>query len=329
MSVLETVFKRWFGAVVLVGVTATSYVTSVGVNSLATASLVPLTVPSTTSPPRFESDRDAPEANHELIARLLTVEGLLVDEGPEQTIEPEQAMDDTAGETSDSYWGCRSSAPVVLVGTMVDGYGAWSFGIVQDQAANRTVLASPGMSVGGAEVLAVERQRIWVRNDGRLECLEPNQQPVEPPPPRAERDDTQAPEPTPEQAPEHREVRPPSATGLDSAVSRRGAHEFDVDRAAIERAWSDPELVRRQSPQLGQYLESNRAAGIEVTDVPTGSIFSQMGIRDGDVLREVNGTPLTTIQRAADVLDALRHEDRVEVRLDRRGRSLTLTYFVR
>lgn len=63
--------------------------------------------------------------------------------------------------------------------------------------------------------------------------------------------------------------------------------------------------------------ESSERAGIEITMVSENSPFDKIGLEEGDVVVDVNGTPVSTVQELVQALQSAAKE-RPNIRIDRR-----------
>ena len=75
------------------------------------------------------------------------------------------------------------------------------------------------------------------------------------------------------------------------------------------------------------YREEGDIVGFRVRRIKCGSVLHQAGIRNGDVVRSINGRPVTTIPQALSAYRKLRRKRKLEVELTRRsGEAVSLRY---
>ncbi|MDF1797567.1 MAG: PDZ domain-containing protein [Planctomycetota bacterium] len=72
-------------------------------------------------------------------------------------------------------------------------------------------------------------------------------------------------------------------------VGTDDAERFATDYAAII---AQIDHRRHRNPSTGQY------DGIEIQDVPAGSIAAQHGVKSGDIIKSINGHPVSSVQEA-------------------------------
>ncbi len=86
-----------------------------------------------------------------------------------------------------------------------------------------------------------------------------------------------------------------------------------------------PEMtpVPGERPYLGiRYIQ--RPRGAEVQEVMPGSPAEEAGLKVGDLIREVDGRPVSTARPLAELLSAYRPGDRVTLTVEREGRELEI-----
>jgi serine protease Do len=84
--------------------------------------------------------------------------------------------------------------------------------------------------------------------------------------------------------------------------------------------------VESISPDTQRQLHLNSAQGALISDVKIGSAADEAGVRPGDVIREVNHSP---VSRAGDVIavtNGLKYGDTVLLKIERQGQTLFLAF---
>jgi len=135
-------------------------------------------------------------------------------------------------------------------------------------------------------------------------------------------------------------------------ISRNGVREAvfmkDADKAALSVAPPPPPIVqpgaaggqlvdRRQlQQQLGRpeflsqaLIVPNPDGGFLVRQIQPGSLYEKLGLRPGDVIRNVNGQALTSMEDVMRLYQQFGSAQRVLVEVQRQGRNETLYYDMR
>jgi type II secretory pathway component PulC len=69
--------------------------------------------------------------------------------------------------------------------------------------------------------------------------------------------------------------------------------------------------------------------GFIITRIRKDSIYEKAGIQNDDIVEEVNGVPLTDTSQAIRLLQSLRNESEIEIRVKRGGSPMSFTIGVR
>ena len=63
--------------------------------------------------------------------------------------------------------------------------------------------------------------------------------------------------------------------------------------------------------------------------VRPGSLYTNLGIRSGDILKSVNGEEVTSPTKALELYEKLKTSDNVTLDIERRGRKATYEYNIK
>ena len=69
--------------------------------------------------------------------------------------------------------------------------------------------------------------------------------------------------------------------------------------------------------------------GLSLSNIKPNSIFRRMGLRNGDVLKTVDGQEIRSVDDALKLYENLRSSDKVSLILQRRGSDRTIDYNIR
>ena len=76
-------------------------------------------------------------------------------------------------------------------------------------------------------------------------------------------------------------------------------------------------------------MRDGKVIGMRVMGITPGSLPERLGLSNGDRLERVNGCELSNVHNALMLYTRLRSLSRLDVALERRGRKITNTYFIR
>ncbi len=78
--------------------------------------------------------------------------------------------------------------------------------------------------------------------------------------------------------------------------------------------------------RIKPYFAIGKAAGIKIDRIREGSVISEMGLEEGDILKGVNGFGLMTPARLFDAYRKYRNKSLIQLQLIRNEEPVTLTY---
>ncbi len=184
----------------------------------------------------------------------------------------------------------RTSMPLVLAGVLAADRPEAGFAIVGDSAAAAKLHGVGSMLPGGARLHSVYGDRIVIERGGVLESLSLPKQLLA--------------------------TAAPSAVAA-MPVSNGNAAVVDRMRQAIQQnpgALSD--VIRSQ-----QVIAGGKQRGFRVYPGRNPAAFSRLGLRPGDLITSINGTPLDDPSRGEEVMRTLSSAPEVRVTIMRNGRQ--------
>jgi general secretion pathway protein C len=121
-------------------------------------------------------------------------------------------------------------------------------------------------------------------------------------------------------------IAPPSGGG--GSVQRLANDRFAVAREDFQDVANNPAQLFSQARILPKYVEGEMV-GVQLNSIKPGSVFEEMGIRDGDTITELNGIRISSQQDSAKVLRELSGAGEVRATVQRPdGSTQQLTYVI-
>lgn len=193
----------------------------------------------------------------------------------------------------------RCAVKLRLLGTLVSRQAEWSLATLQDENRHRTHSLRVGDTVAAHLIVSIERRRIVLDDGAAREVIELQPDGSAPPP------------------------APPVASSGPVATLSSGEYVVDVTRLMSARA---EQLMTgaRAIPVFG----NGAIEGFRVFVRP-GSDYEQLGIRNKDVIRRVNGVAIDSPERALELYQQLRSATSAEVELARDGAVIRQRYQLR
>ena len=114
-----------------------------------------------------------------------------------------------------------------------------------------------------------------------------------------------------------------SISSLSSAIKKTGPYSYLIERSKIKK--SDLNSIFTQMHAVPDIV-NGRIIGFKVLTVVPAGIFAYMGFQPGDIIKSVNGTPLSSPQEAVNLLSGLMNENNVSIDLTEGAQNITMNY---
>ena len=75
---------------------------------------------------------------------------------------------------------------------------------------------------------------------------------------------------------------------------------------------------------MSPYRKKKVPVGVQIRRIPPKSLFAQIGLRSGDIIRGPEGEPLETVMEAEEFLYEALQKDKIELEIVRRGHPTNL-----
>jgi len=200
-------------------------------------------------------------------------------------------------ETQDPENAPQSSANLLLAGTIATQDPKHGVAIISDGGAPSKVY-SVGERIGGASLHSVYLDHVILDRAGALETLLlPHQ-------------------------------LPPSSRGVSAARRAPGgdprtAAAVDNIRRMVQQ---DPGILDQVMRTVASYDNAaGKLRGFRAYPGRNRAIFSKLGLKAGDLVTAINGTPLDDPQHAQDVFNTIQTSDHVTVTIERGGQKQDIT----
>jgi general secretion pathway protein C len=336
---MEQLLKQYFWVIQVAGVGAIAILAALAFSNVGSALLAPLTV---TAPPAPSVGDD--KANKGAgKGRLTNLDNARFapkpkadeapPENPDGEVEPPPVLD------SDDY--PVSDLKVQLTGTMVSDDDRWSMALLYDQASRASFRAKVGESfLDTVKVVKIERDRIIVDREGKLEQIELGGEPGKGGPPGARPSLASKPLTTslskPAWSPSgaaKKAVAAPAAKNdkfaeLRKGITKNSETNYEVSRATLNKALKNPGKFKDGTRPIPKY-EKGKLTGFELTRMSGGSIFSELGMRNGDVITSINGKKIRGPNDALGMYKKLNTAKEIQIGYKRGGVERENSYKIR
>jgi type II secretion system protein C len=110
----------------------------------------------------------------------------------------------------------------------------------------------------------------------------------------------------------------------DFDIRKVGDNQFVLKRSDITKATSNLNVLARQA----RIVPDRKGEGFRIFSIRPGSLYSKIGIRNGDVIKSINGISLNSPDKALQAYSRLQNARKLSLDIVRHGRTETLEYSI-
>ncbi len=126
-------------------------------------------------------------------------------------------------------------------------------------------------------------------------------------------------------SPEPSIVTQSNAPAFAPTESTGSSQRFNIPRGELEKNLSNLNQILTQARAI-PHFENGAPSGYKLIQIVPGSIYDRLGLRNGDILREVNGESINNPQRAFEMLNDFKTMNSVELKIKRDNQASTMVY---
>ena len=188
-----------------------------------------------------------------------------------------------------------TSLKIALIGT-VTGNEQNAFAVIEETVKRKQGLYKIGDSVQNATVKKILREKVVLRVGTKDEILTMEESAA------SRRDKGRAP----------------------SKSTERGS-TITVSRKDIQSSLKDINKLMSQV-RIRPHFKDGQSDGLSVSRIKGGSVFSKLGLRNGDVVQKINGEPINSPDEVLALYEKLKSGSRVSLEVTRKGEPKTMNY---
>lgn len=207
-----------------------------------------------------------------------------------------------------------TSVRVSLV-TASDDDPAWSFASLSHEG--KSMLRRTGDKIGDAEVVNIgwyphapePSPRVWLNQGGSRCIVEWGSAESTPKKPDAPKTDAKPTDPKKGVPPE-----------LESKIHKKSDTEYEVERSAVA------EIIKNYA-QLASGLRARQTkdGGVKLSGIKGSSILNSLGMKNGDILRSINGYDMSDQDKALEAYAKLKTAKQLTIQMDRDKSPITIS----
>ncbi|MEM6290214.1 MAG: type II secretion system protein GspC [Myxococcota bacterium] len=210
----------------------------------------------------------------------------------------------------------KSSLALQLMATMESTDPDFSLATIYDADAAVTGAYRRGDAIrSGVIIVGVDTGLVHLRNGASLEYLSIDDEAA--PPARASSTTTKKKD---EDKPKKKSKY--AIDGADEAINCPDENTCVVDRAFVEQLMANPAMLAKQA-RIVPSQRDGETQGFKFYGIRRGSLPKLLGLKNGDMLTEVNGEEIRSVDKAMALAMKLRRASNLSVTLVRKGKTMT------
>jgi len=209
--------------------------------------------------------------------------------------------------------------PYELVGISTFTAGKPPYAILSDRTGQQSVYKLGQTVPKAGKLVEVDKDRVMIDHNGkRVAIVLPKEE--MPGPPQGIR---------PMEPPAEDENADADANADDESfepnVEDLGDNRYRIPRSTIDHSIGNMSQLLTEIRAIPN-IQNGRNNGFALSEIEPGSVFDEMGLEEGDVLRSVNGQIVTDPGQAMQMMNSLRGANSIIIQVLREGHPTTLTY---
>jgi len=204
----------------------------------------------------------------------------------------------------------QSSLQLTLMATIIATPTQYSVALIQDESGGSNTYGIGYDLIGQATITKIEKNRVYFQrnNSDQIEYIEIGGEEAKSDAPKSTKKGT---------------------AGEDGDVQKVGNNKYIVDQAVLDEILSNPEKLYTQVRVTPHKDQDGNIDGYRMTGIRRKSLFYKLGIKNGDIVHNVNGQPLNSLSAAMDAYNSLGNSRDFNFDVTRRKNKQTFEYEVR
>ncbi len=201
---------------------------------------------------------------------------------------------------------------LILHGTVIASNPQNNAAVIEDPVKRKQELYHLNEKVAPkAVIVQIDRFRVLIDNAGRMESLS------------MEFEDLK--KGSSGKMKSGRKQRGVVSASLQNAIRKIGEDQVIVDRRYLDSQLKNMNKLMVDIRAVPSMDGDGRMNGFKVFQIKKGSIYDRLGIKNKDVIQQINGQPLDSAQKGLDLFMALKNESRFIIDIMRNSKKQTLS----
>jgi len=115
---------------------------------------------------------------------------------------------------------------------------------------------------------------------------------------------------------------------IDNGIKKIDDNHYEISKDLVDKVLLNP-MGFVKGARVVPAMANGKPNGFKLYSIRPASVYSKLGLENGDTMQAINGLELTSAEKALEVYTKLRDATTLEVSLTRRGKPDTITYSIR
>jgi general secretion pathway protein C len=112
---------------------------------------------------------------------------------------------------------------------------------------------------------------------------------------------------------------------LSEGIEKLSDTRFNIQRGLVDKVLANQGSLMRTARVI-PHEENGRVVGVKLYGIRRDSLLGRLGIRNGDMLRTINGFDMTSPDSALEAYSRLRSADKLTLAVKRQNNEMTIEY---
>lgn len=184
----------------------------------------------------------------------------------------------------------------------VTGSGKRAYAVIEDKNKREQGLYRKGDAIQNATLKMILRKKVVLRANGKDEVLTMEDE-------------------------KGRTAARSGSTGDGRAYDREvdSRETKQLDRGKIDHVLNNINRLMNQA-KVRPYFKDGKPDGLLLTHIRRNSLFTDLGLKSGDIVKGVNGKRIRSVEDAMDFYNNLKNSSSVQLEVERRGETKSISY---
>ena len=113
----------------------------------------------------------------------------------------------------------------------------------------------------------------------------------------------------------------------ESGIAKVSETEYTIEQEEINDVMGNLSKVATQA-RIVPSFKNGKPNGFKLFSIKPGSLYTKIGLRNGDVVQRINGYDMDSPDKALEVYQKLQDSKSITVEIQRRGKPMTMSYSI-